>query len=58
MVSNAQKEHMAKLEESMKRWDKPTPICLHKALENKVCWFGALSVANTILIILFATIFR
>lgn len=57
-MSNVQKEHMAKLEESMKRWDKPTPICLHKALENKVCWFGALSVANTILIILFATIFR
>lgn len=39
MMSNAQKEHMAKLEESIKRWDKPTPICLYKALENKVCWF-------------------
>ena len=47
-----------RLEESKKHWGRPTPIHLYKSLENKVCWFGALSVANTILIILFATIFK
>lgn len=46
------------LEEMKREMDKPTPICLHHSLEDKVGWVSALTLANTVWMILLHTVFK
>lgn len=52
------REEKRPIEELEAEMGKPTPICLHQSLEDKVNWIGALTVANTVVMILLHTVFR
>lgn len=51
-------EMKKKLDEMKKEMDKPTPIFLHHSLENWVRWVCALTLANTVVMILLHTVFK